>query len=332
MTFEIFNAIIELYYHKGRCFITDIDIYLHNIDVIAVNKESSIEIIKSNVDGIPIKICPSARRSNLVTNQKMSNLHFHDEIEIITVETGSMFFVFADGSRQEVRAGQTIFVGSRVIHSTFAGETVLSDCMLQFKENVLFSNSEKKSGYEKFLKRFVAIHEKHILVTDDRDVMDDVITVCKEYTEKNEGYGMYIISRICSLLGYLKRCGFLSDSRNIIDENKIERLKPAFEYVDEHYASDITLEKMSKLIGISEYHFCRLCKNAIGSSFIDYLNFVRVSKAEKLLRSTDTSVLDIALDTGFSSLSYFNRVFRKFKNCSPTVYRKASRGNYNQHP
>lgn len=62
----------------------------------------------------------------------------------------------------------------------------------------------------------------------------------------------------------------------------------------------------------------------IGNTFTEYLNFVRICKAEHMLRS-GSSISDAAYVVGFSSLSYFNRVFKKYKFCSPSDYKKISK-------
>ncbi|MCI6995217.1 MAG: AraC family transcriptional regulator [Eubacterium sp.] len=56
-------------------------------------------------------------------------------------------------------------------------------------------------------------------------------------------------------------------------------------------------------------------------TFYEYLNQKRVAKAEELLITTDQSVTEIAMNSGFSSISSFNRTFKSLKGCSPTVYR-----------
>ena len=75
-------------------------------------------------------------------------------------------------------------------------------------------------------------------------------------------------------------------------------------------------------------YFCRIFKRASGSGFIDYLNFVRICKSEKLLAAGTKSILDVSYDVGFSSVSYFNRIFKKYKNCTPTEYRRAQYENH----
>ena len=69
-------------------------------------------------------------------------------------------------------------------------------------------------------------------------------------------------------------------------------------------------------------YFCRLFKKGTGKSYIDYLNYVRVSTAEELLRTTDLSISIIMEKTGFTSLSYFTKVFKNQNGISPSSYRK----------
>lgn len=62
-------------------------------------------------------------------------------------------------------------------------------------------------------------------------------------------------------------------------------------------------------------------KSHMGSGFIEYLNGYRLTMAERLLRSSDLSVLEVAQQSGFDNLSYFNRIFKKKYENSPGKYR-----------
>ena len=117
--------------------------------------------------------------------------------------------------------------------------------------------------------------------------------------------------------------GALSETGNVYDENKTEKILPVLSYVNENYNENISLEKASAMLGFEQSYFCRIFKAATGATFTEYLNFVRICKAEKLLAKTSLCILDIALEVGFSSVSYFIRVFKKYKNCSPSHYRRA---------
>ena len=79
---------------------------------------------------------------------------------------------------------------------------------------------------------------------------------------------------------------------------------------------------MAKEAGLSQSHFMKFFKNTMGTSFIDYLNDYRLTMVSRLLVSSESSILDIAAESGFDNLSYFNRMFKKRFGMTPREYRK----------
>ncbi len=78
---------------------------------------------------------------------------------------------------------------------------------------------------------------------------------------------------------------------------------------------------MADLAGFSKYHFSRLFKNFTGLSFYKYLNKKRIEHAEELLVDPSLSITEVALQSGFTSLSAFIRMFKQIKDCTPTEFR-----------
>ena len=93
------------------------------------------------------------------------------------------------------------------------------------------------------------------------------------------------------------------------------------DYINEHFAEDLTLEDAADLAGFSKYHFSRLFKQYTDTSFYKYLNQKRISHAKKLLLDPQISVTDVALQSGFTSLSAFLRMFKQMNQCTPTEFR-----------
>ena len=81
-------------------------------------------------------------------------------------------------------------------------------------------------------------------------------------------------------------------------------------------------ESAAKLIGMSKSGFIKFFKRNMGCPFNDYVIEMRIEKACESLTGSDQSVLDICYDSGFNSLSNFNRQFKKRKKMSPSQYRK----------
>ena len=122
------------------------------------------------------------------------------------------------------------------------------------------------------------------------------------------------------LVTALRRQGIITETvQNKIDD--INKIRPVLEYINENYSDELSTYDLSRMMNFNETYFCRMFKNIVGTSAINYINFVRVCKAEKLLKK-NISLLEVANKTGFSSLSYFNRVFKKYNHYSPSEYRK----------
>ena len=94
------------------------------------------------------------------------------------------------------------------------------------------------------------------------------------------------------------------------------------EYADAHFKQQITLKSLSKLFFLNEKYAGRLFLKEVGISFHQYVNEKRFNCAARLLKTSDKTVLSIALDSGFNSISYFNRAFNEYYHQTPGEYRK----------
>ena len=104
-----------------------------------------------------------------------------------------------------------------------------------------------------------------------------------------------------------------------MDSNRINEV---FIYIQNYFKQKIPLQKAASLIHLSESAFCKYFKRVSGKTFSDYVNDVRLSYACQLLIETDKPIARIAYESGFGSISYFNRVFRKKKSITPNTLRK----------
>jgi AraC-like DNA-binding protein len=147
-----------------------------------------------------------------------------------------------------------------------------------------------------------------------------------EYEEKSEGYPIAIKARLYDLFLLLLRHAPMQrysqeEKRNQL--NRLNRLEMVFDYVENRMDSKITVAEVARVVNFSVYHFTRFFKAATGMTFGDYLKHFRINKAEWYLTSTEDSITEIAMKTGFSSVQSFDRVFKELKGCSPRTFRSA---------
>ncbi|MCD8180373.1 MAG: AraC family transcriptional regulator [Firmicutes bacterium] len=96
----------------------------------------------------------------------------------------------------------------------------------------------------------------------------------------------------------------------------------AVAYINANYAHEISLDFISGYAHMSKSNFCLVFKKAMGETFVNYLNAVRLSQAHKLLTSTDMRLNEIAAKTGFSSADYMSRIFKRTHGVSPSELKR----------
>ena len=283
------------------------------------------EIVYSSIVDVPIRVSFSPyNKFRPFPPHTVAGMHIHDEVEFLRVEGGE-FLCHAGGTDFTAQTGDIIYIASRVPHATETLQYGTNTTLIQFAvEN--YTNNSNITG-SKSLYRFISNSEKPAYVfrldSDENRLMSSYIDkICEEISNKNTGYEHFITAGIHSMIGLLYRRRILQNTESFFNNKYIDKIMPALKFIDTHYNEQITLEALSATSNMNPSYFCRVFKKATNSTFTEYLNFVRVIKSERLLTSNSGSVSDIALDVGFSSVSYFNRIFKRFKSLSPSEYRK----------
>ena len=241
-------------------------------------------------------------------------------MELIPIFAGALTCT-VDGKEYTAHAGEIIFVNSGIPHETFAAMGEHESGLIQFRlRDFLEREVERVIRYSL---KYRSLIGAPVHVIRDETFFRTVCDLLAECEAEQKGYEMFARSYVYRILGMLYRGEYLSDGLELYRRKEVQKLLPALTYINENYADDLTLSSVSAHLGFNESYFCRIFKSGTGATFTEYLNFVRVCKAERLLSETQDSIYEIATSVGISSLSYFNRIFRKYHNCAPTTYRNA---------
>lgn len=260
--------------------------------------------------------------------QKMVDAHWHHYIELLYCTAGSAK-IFLSGEQYEFGKGEMVLINSKEIHSIYSTtDEDIEYIVLKFDPDLLYSTS-----YTVFEAQYVfpftlnqAVHQKIFTQEELKDthIPQLVLTTLHEYEQKKYGYELAIRNHIGTLFLWILRTWYergldLNIGSNM-DQETQKKLQQIFDYVDQNYMNELTAESMAKVCKMSYSYFSRFFKASLGQSFTNYLNYVRICEAEKLLIRKKMNVTEIALECGFSSSSYFIAQFKRRNHMSPKQF------------
>lgn len=247
--------------------------------------------------------------------------HYHPEYELTLIVKGHGKRIVGD-SHESFVPGDLVLIGPELPH-TWSNENMGA----QESAAVVIQFSSE------FIKRFSTLYEcRAILDLLENSVRGsffpgpnpEMIRKIEALPDKSG------LARITSLLEILEElCATQSQdlssavySGTRSNENA-SRINKVCRYVYENASEEISLGKAASLVSLSKSAFCKFFARNMRTSFSDYVNEIRIANACLLLTDSDKTVREIASDTGFESLTYFNRIFRKKKNTTPVLFRNA---------
>ncbi|GAB6989241.1 helix-turn-helix domain-containing protein [Paenibacillus pini] len=256
--------------------------------------------------------------------------HWHIYIEILYFLSGQAK-VFLGGESHILSKGDLILIHSHETHSIYSlGVEKVSYVVIKFDPEILYSTS--RTIFEsKYVLPFTMAKSTNQRVFTEQEIIDTpipalVTEIYDEFTARNYGFELAVRTLICKVfLWFLRKSQDQQPNWDIahsLKEIDFQMLQQVFEYIDERYMDDITAETAARMCNLSYSYFSRKFKAIMGKTFTNYLNYIRITEAEKLLLTTDSSMTEIALEVGFSNSSYFIQQFKQYKNISPSQFRK----------
>lgn len=116
-----------------------------------------------------------------------------------------------------------------------------------------------------------------------------------------------------------------SHESDVMEQRLTNRMAYVLDYIKKNLHRSLTIEELSEQACMSRSGFHKCFKTEMGMSAVDYINKQRIKKAARMLADPNQRVVDIYCECGFSSPSYFNRVFKKWKSLTPKAYQKRQR-------
>ncbi len=238
-----------------------------------------------------------------------SEPHSHRSGELFWVLRGSGEFL-EDGGSHPIGAGDLVFVDALVRHTeTSTGTQALEYMVLGLEELAL-----AQGGF-----RILRPQEY------SEEVRSCLANLRREVEQKAPRFERACCCLAELLVLRLLRTAAFAPAQALEEKTASKEAALARRYMDRHFKQPISLDTLAQVTHINKYHLGHMFSREYGISPISYLLSLRIRESQRLLRSTDHSLAQIARFTGFSSPSYFSQSFRRATGMSPAQYRARSR-------
>lgn len=249
--------------------------------------------------------------------------HWHSALEII-VPVESWYDAEINGEVYHAVPGDIMMIPPGELHSLTAPEEG-SRFVFLFDLSMLSRLHGFASIQSILTKPLLLTRATYPYIYDD--VYQLLIQMRNEYFTKSEFAELTIYSLLLNLFvklgtNHLENIDMFSGIRVYKQKEYVAKFNSVMDYIDSHYMEDLNLDEIASSIGFSKYHFSRLFKQYTNYTFCSYICYRRIKIAEELLEQSDLSITEVALQSGFPSISTFNRLFKQAKGCTPTEYRE----------
>ncbi|TNJ45342.1 AraC family transcriptional regulator [Tamlana fucoidanivorans] len=255
-----------------------------------------------------------------------SSWHFHVEYELTYIKSG-YGTRFVGASAELFKAGDLVLIGSQVPHywrcdNDFYDRKglVAESHVVQFKDDLFFQNElpemkhihlllKKASSGVQFLNS--EKYAKQLTSLSSLTGMPRLLSFYKLIEELSHDS--------CQRLLSTTQVSQFYQAKDSITFQKI------LNYIFDNLHHDISLSEIASKVHMSKSTFCKYFKKRTKKTFTEYVNKLRIAHASKLLSESDLTVSQICFESGFNSLSYFNRQFKKYKTINPKEYARLHR-------
>ena len=251
-------------------------------------------------------------------NDNMSKSHYHDYYELYYLDAGERYHIVND-RLLKVQAGDCIIFPPHTMHMSYGDKDVpFSRAVLYFTPDMVMSDRLQEQ-----------LMAASTVFRPDEQQWRALRRIIYHMLEENDASAEYrdeeMIALLNQVLIQILRTGQVSagvERRN--------RITGVIHYIHQNYAHEITLSELSAEFYVSSYYLCREFKKSTGRTIVEYIQGTRIMNAKRLFMETDKNVSEVAAETGFSSLTHFNRVYKSLEGENPSEYRNKCRELHNE--
>ena len=255
-------------------------------------------------------------------------MHTHLDFSELTIVLSGTAVHMVDSEEYFIKKGDVFVINKHTSH----GYKQLNDfkiCNIMFQFDTFFQleyDIKKSAGFhalfviEPYLIKEQNFQSRLQLSLPNFNIVQALITeMIEEYLTQQMGYTTLLHGKFLELAVILSRNYNISD---ISEKDKALNITKPISYIESNFTSSISIDDLAKQACMSTRHFIRIFTETYQTTPLKYINILRLQYACTLLKTTNKTITEIALDCGFNDSNYFSKQFKSMYFCTPQQFRK----------
>lgn len=242
--------------------------------------------------------------------------HWHNSLELFLALSGKAN-VNVDGTDLDLNEGDLLVINPNEIHS-----------IVSTTDNLILALQIRSSFWERV---FPCLYQERILCCSAQDNANKSYASIKRMmaeialiaSKRGKNYAVKLQGLLYELLYELVTYHSDKTMKSAMTKTSkhMDRLESIMKYIKDHHKSPLSLEDVAKSQNLSPNYLASFMKSHMGTTFLSYLNSIRLESAKNDLISTDLFITDIALNNGFPNTKAFHKTFKDIYGVTPNLYR-----------
>ncbi len=254
------------------------------------------------------------------TDAPITTLHYHNCLEVSVCIEG-YGILFLGNELRAYSSGDCIVIPKSCPHRSQSAPSTTASWKTLYIQMDMLGKLMPSHGF-KFAN--MSLHQFNL--SQSQPMLLSIDTILQECHKRAPHWQSQVAGYLLLLLTFLERNKNVDTRLGGGNYGDRQPFAPALNFIAEHISDPLPIAELAKLCHLSEPHFRRLFKRTLGVSPKQYILQMRIELAKSMLADTRKTVLEIAYNCGFETISAFNRAFKLLTASAPLEWRKVKTG------
>lgn len=244
--------------------------------------------------------------------------HWHQKFEIIHILSGSLT-IYLNNTKVNLNKDDILFVECGCLHRGEPTDCVYECIVVDLK--MLLTKNDSITNHYIFQITDSQVSIENIFIPKECELYKTLTELFVLMNNTGSYYELSVYALIFSVISQIYSNGYTSSLNRAQSNRQVELVRFVLDWINQNLKEEINSEKISRISNLNFNYLCKIFKNFTGQTITQYVNEQRIENACYDIIEKNKTITEAAFGNGFNDLSYFTKMFKRYKGMSPREYK-----------